>query len=203
MLTDNTTAEAAFFRGSSKSRELHKLVLRLRVLEMKLGVRIWVVHVSGSRMVMTGIDGVSRGNMNAGGMAGADMLLFVPLNVAALKRSPTLTKWLLGWVGDNVEILEPSQWPRIHGSHGTYVWSPPRAAAPAALEWLGELVHKRPTLVHVIVIARLLTALWRNKLGKITDFMLRVPLGCPAWQADNLEPLILAISLTLSQTFPW
>jgi len=50
-------------------------------------------------------DGVSRGDMNAGVMAGADMLSFVPLNVSsfvslnvsALKQSPTLTKWLLGW----------------------------------------------------------------------------------------------------------
>jgi len=167
MFTDNTTAEAALFRGSSKSRELHKLVLRLRVLEMKLGVRIWLVHVSESRMIMTGIDGVSRGDMNAGVMAGTDMLSFVLLNVFALKRSPTLTKWLLGWVGNDVEVLEPSHWPRIHGSHGTYVWSPPPAAAPAALEWLGELVHKRPTWVRVIVIPRLLTALWRKELGKL------------------------------------
>jgi len=83
MFTDNTTAKAAF-RGSSKSRQLHKLVLRLRVLEMKLGVRIWVVHVS--RMIMTGIHGVSRGDMNAGVMAGADMLSFVPLNLSAMHR---------------------------------------------------------------------------------------------------------------------
>ena len=153
-------------------------------------------------MIMT--DGVSRGDMNAGVMAGTDMLSFVLLNVFALKRSPTLTKWLLGWVGDDVEFLEPSQWPRVHGSHGTYVWLPPPAAAPAALEWLGESMHKRPASVHVIVILPgLLTALWRKQVGKITDLMLTVPLGCPAWQADNLEPLILAISLPLSNSFPW
>ena len=91
MFTDNTTAKAAFFRGSSKSRELHNLVPRLWVLEMKLGARIWVVHVSGSRMIMTGIDGVSRGDMNAGVMAGADMLSFVPLNLSAVYWSATLT----------------------------------------------------------------------------------------------------------------
>jgi hypothetical protein len=203
MFTDNTTAEAAFFRGSSKSRELHKLVLCLRVLEMKLGVRIWVVHVSGSRMIMTGIDGVSRGDMNAGVMAGADMLSFVSQNLSAMHRSPKLTNWLQSWVGDGANFLEPSQWPKIHENHGTYVWSPPPAAAPAALEWLDESVHKRPTSVHVIVIPRLLTALWRKQLGNITDLMLTVPLGCPAWQADNLEPLILAISLPLSKSFPW
>jgi hypothetical protein len=44
-------------------------------------------------MIMTGIDGVSRGDMNAGVMAGADMLYFVPLNLSELHRSPTLTRW--------------------------------------------------------------------------------------------------------------
>jgi hypothetical protein len=34
LFTNNTTAEAAYFRGSSKSRQLHGLVLRLRLLEM-------------------------------------------------------------------------------------------------------------------------------------------------------------------------
>jgi hypothetical protein len=37
---------------------------------------------------------------------------------------------------------------------------------------------------------------------KITDLMLTVPLGCPAWQADNLEPLILVISLPFIEIFP-
>jgi len=107
MFTDNTTAEAAFFRESSKSRELHKLVLRLRVLEMKLGVRIWVVHVSGSRMIMTGIDGVSRGDMDAGVMAGADMLSFIPLNLSAMHQSSKLTNWLQSWICDGANFLEP------------------------------------------------------------------------------------------------
>ena len=102
-------------------------------------------------------------------------------------------------------FLEASDWPRKHLNHGTYVWSPPPASAPAALEWLGESKHKRPTLVHVVVVPRLLTALWRKQLGGggVTDVMLTVPLGCPAWQADKLEPLILAISLTLSHSLPW
>jgi hypothetical protein len=40
--TNNTTAEATYFRGSSKSRQLHGLVLRLRLLEMRLGIIIRV-----------------------------------------------------------------------------------------------------------------------------------------------------------------
>jgi hypothetical protein len=102
-------------------------------------------------------------------MAGADMLSFVPLNLSPLHRSPTLTRWLQGWVGNGVEFLEPLQWPRVHEFHGTYVWLPPPAAVSAALEWLGESVHKRPTSVHAIVINRLLTALWRNSWEKLQN----------------------------------
>ena len=203
MFTDNSVAEAAFFRGSSKSRELNHLVLRLRRLEMELGVRIMVVHVLGKRMILTGIDGVSRGGMNAGVMAGADMLSYVPLHLSLLQRSLSLRGWLKEWIGDGGLFLEASDWPRKHLNHGTYVWSPPPAAAPAALDGLGESIHKRPTSVHVVVVPRLLTALWRKQLGKLTDVMLTVPLGCPTWQADNLEPLILAISLPLSHSLPW
>jgi hypothetical protein len=171
MFTDNSVAEAAFSRGSSKSRELNHLVVRLSRLEMELGVRIMVVHVSGKRMILTGIDKVSRGDMNAGVMAGAgaDMLSYVPLHLSSLQRPPSLRGWLEEWIGDGGLFLEASDWPRKHLNHGTYVWSPPPAASPAALEWLGESIHKRPTLMHVIVIPRLLTALWRTQLGKLTD----------------------------------
>ena len=34
LFTDNSTAENSFYRGSSKSKLLHELVLRLRKLEM-------------------------------------------------------------------------------------------------------------------------------------------------------------------------
>jgi hypothetical protein len=76
LFTDDTTAEAADYRCSSKSRELHGFVLRLRLLEMRLGIIIRVIHVSGKRMIQVGVDGVSRGDLNAGVMAGANMLSF-------------------------------------------------------------------------------------------------------------------------------
>ena len=137
-----------------------------------------VVHVSGKRMILIGIDGVSRGNMNAGVMAGADMLSYVPLHLSSLQRSPSLRGWLEEWIGDGGLFLEAADWLQKHFNHGTYVWSPPPAAAPAALEWLGGSIRKRPTSVHVIVIPRLLTALWRKQMGKLSDVMLTVPMGC-------------------------
>jgi hypothetical protein len=87
LFTDNTTVEAAYFRGSSKSRQLHGLVLRLRLLEMRLGIIIRVIHVSGKRIIQVSVDGVSRGDLNAGVMAGANTLSFVPLHLSAVDRS--------------------------------------------------------------------------------------------------------------------
>jgi hypothetical protein len=40
IFTDNSTAERAFFKGSSQSRILHDLVLRLRKLEMTAGIKL-------------------------------------------------------------------------------------------------------------------------------------------------------------------
>jgi hypothetical protein len=51
MFTDNSTAKSCFYRGTSKSRHLylHRLVLRLRLLEMDYGMMIHVIHISGKR----------------------------------------------------------------------------------------------------------------------------------------------------------
>ena len=203
LFTNNTTAETAYFRGFSKSRQLHGLVLRLRLLEMRLGIIIRAIDVSGKRMIQVGVDGVSRGDLNAGVLAGANMPSFVPLHLSAVDRSEELLSWLLSWTGNNTVVLGKSDWPRPHSNCGTYVWAAAPAAAGAALEWLGESIHKRPTSVHVVVIPRLFTLTWRKQLGKTADCLLTIPLGCLVWQTDNLEPLVLAISLPLSRLPPW
>lgn len=67
LFTDNSTAESCYYRGSSSSKLLHALVLRLRMLEMKYGLLIHVIHVSGKRMIAQGTDGCSRGSLLEGG----------------------------------------------------------------------------------------------------------------------------------------
>jgi hypothetical protein len=46
IFTDNTTMEAAFWKGASRSRKLFDLAFRLRKLEMEHDMIIHVVHVS-------------------------------------------------------------------------------------------------------------------------------------------------------------
>ena len=59
MFTDNSTTEAAFWKGTSHSKKLCELVLRLKELEMAHGMILHVIHVSGKRMIKSGIDGLS------------------------------------------------------------------------------------------------------------------------------------------------
>jgi hypothetical protein len=74
IFTDNSTAEAAFWKGTSKSSLLFELVLlRLKELEMELCLQIHVVHVSGKRMIAEGCDGLSRADHGEGVMLGKDI----------------------------------------------------------------------------------------------------------------------------------
>jgi hypothetical protein len=108
-------------------------------------------------MIRVGVDGVSRGDLNAGIMAGASMLSLRPLHLSARERSEGLLLWLLSWLGDNTVVPSESDSPRPHTNGGTYLWAPAPNAA-----WLGESIQKRPTSVHVVVIPCLFTSSWRK-----------------------------------------
>jgi hypothetical protein len=99
--TDNTTAEAAYYKGNSDSRLLFELVVRLRRLDMAGSLRLHVTHIAGSRMIASGVDGLSRGNVTEGLMlqpSVATFASFVPLHLSALTRSPSLLAWLRSWI---------------------------------------------------------------------------------------------------------
>jgi hypothetical protein len=94
LFTDNTTAEAAYWKGHSKSRKLFEIVLRLKKLEMEYDLLLHVIHVSGKRMIHQGTDGLSRADKTAGVMMGRRMQEFVPLHESSLERSKQLRGWL-------------------------------------------------------------------------------------------------------------
>ena len=108
--TDNSTCEAAAYNGSSKSELLFELVLRLHKLEMKYRCRIHIIHCSGERMKAQGSDGLSRGNLTTGVMAGKKMIDFIPIQLTALERSADLKTWLCSWLPPSVEFLEAKDW---------------------------------------------------------------------------------------------
>jgi hypothetical protein len=62
--------------------------------------QVHLIHVAGTRMIWQGSDALSRGDENAGIMAGEDMLSFVPLHKQAIDRSENLLPWVWSWCGN-------------------------------------------------------------------------------------------------------
>ena len=87
MFTDNSTVEAAVAKGNSPSKRLFELVLELKKLQMQYSFILYVVHVSGTRMIEQGTDGVSRGELQAGALTGRPIRDFAPLQLGALQRN--------------------------------------------------------------------------------------------------------------------
>jgi hypothetical protein len=56
---DNSTAKAAFWKGTSKSRLLFDLVLQLKELELDYDLCLHIIHVSGEKMIAVGTDSLS------------------------------------------------------------------------------------------------------------------------------------------------
>ena len=76
-----------------------------------------------------------------------------------------------------------------------------------ALELLCEDQLAHPQWLHVFVVPRLMTHLWRKGLMKNADLLFTVPAQVLFWTAGKFEPLIVAIVLPLmyvpSYTGPW
>lgn len=206
MFTDNSTSEAAFFKGTSKSPLLFDLVLRLHDLQIKHEVVLHVVHVSGRRMIAQGTDGLSRGQTGEGVFRKGEFLDFVPLHLNAVERQPDgLEEWVNYWFGQGEKIhwLSPEGWFLEGQQLNRCVWVPPPAGADAALEQLAKANHKRPHNMHVVLIPRLMTALWRKLLSKICDLTFTVPVGSDVWNDSQCEPLVVGLCLPLSRHYPW
>ena len=74
VMTDNTAFEGAYYKGHSPSAKLNDKV------ERDGGFILHVLHISGKWMKATGVDGLSRGDLTEGILAGADPFSFLPFN---------------------------------------------------------------------------------------------------------------------------
>ncbi len=204
LFTDNETVEAAFHKGSSSSKPLFELVLRLRLLQLHHGLFLHVIHVSGTRMKQQGTDGLSRGCLANGVLLGMDMFNFIHVHLSALDHEPGLLPWLHSWLSPiRWQLLTPFEWFTLGHQKGTFVWSPPPAAADVALEQITTATHKRPVSIYVILFPRLLTAIWRKLLWKLFDVLFFVPTGSDIWPANHHESLFIGICFPLSHHRPW
>jgi hypothetical protein len=94
LFTDNAVSESAFNKGSSKSKLLHGLCARVRKAEMGHSLHVHVVWIAGTRMISQGTDGLSRGDLTSGVMAGDDFLSHIPLDKGHLRDLQSLKNGL-------------------------------------------------------------------------------------------------------------
>ena len=196
-LTDNEVFERTFWKGSSTNEKLHETILRLRKISLTRRLRTLVYHISGERMKRIGVDGLSRGDMYEGVLAGGDPLDYVPFNEGANARSEgRVEEWVKTWWGPfTLRTLTPEGW--FEAAHGSApcLWMPPPAAMAVALEQFAKARHKRPEVPHVFVVPRLMTGHWRKELSKDADVLFTVRVGVSFWSSSQCEPLIVAIAL--------
>ena len=99
VFTDNLLFKSIYYKGTSNIPLLLEIVLLLHKIYMKGDLILHVVHISGTRIIEAGIDGLSIWN-NLGGMVIVfNPLKFVPVDVWAVERSPGLEAWLRSWWG--------------------------------------------------------------------------------------------------------
>jgi hypothetical protein len=77
LFTANFVTEMVWHKGTTKSRLLHGLVQRLRKLEMDGELFIQVVWVAGTRMMRQRTEGLSRGDLFNGILAGKNYLDYI------------------------------------------------------------------------------------------------------------------------------
>ena len=225
LFTDNGTAEAAFFKGSSKSKKLFQLVLELRQLEVTAACKINFIHVAGTRMIAQGTDGLSRGDLNEGVMKGDPLTSFIPLHRSAMDRQPELKTWVKTFVlpaksGEEIIFLDYEGWfekghdiiggernedniwmPKYRSA--TYVWSPPPAGAQIAVEQLRRARLKRELSTHVMIVPRVMAPEWRRQLFKVADLCIDLPFDEHWIKHVQHEPLTFAVSFPFLPHSPW
>ena len=225
LFTDNSTAEAAFYKGISSSKKLFELILKLKQLELTVGCLFHVIHVAGSRMIAQGTDGTSRGDLGEGVMKGQSMLSFVPLHLTALERCPALREEILRIVlprngESSITFLDYEDWfERAHDivggqknndgvwiptyASGTYVWTPPPAGALLAVEQLRRARLKRENSTHVVILPRLMSMEWKRQLFRVADLFVDLPFT-KIWSKENQhEPLTFAVVFPFLNHRPW
>jgi hypothetical protein len=203
LFTDNFTAECAYYRGGSNSSKiLNGLIFKLWNLQMMYDFALFVYHIAGTRMIASGIDGLSRGDKTEGIAKGDSILKHVPIHLAPTQRHSVLKHWLENEVW-NESLLGKLHWMTYEDwfdnllKKGNFVWDVPPSAGETAVEQLCSHTHGRPEGFHIFLTPRLCTSHWRKQLLKCCDFVLTLPFDNRFWPNSAHEPLLMGIHFPL------
>jgi hypothetical protein len=185
LITDNSAFEGAYYKGHSSSRELSDIVFRVHKAQRDGGFVLHVIHISGKRMKASGVDGLSRGDLTEGMMAGRDPLSCIPFNQGADERSGgRVSRWVRSWwksrngvdfCGMPLKTITKDNMFELKNLQAARLWMLP----PAAMEVVMELLCK-DRLAHPQW--HLMTHFWRKDLMKNADLLF--------WQRFHFGPSV-------------
>ena len=160
--TDNMVSYYVVHSSSSRSPNLHALMLEIKDLEQELQCHLEVVHVPGTYLIMQGTDGLSRGVWMS------PQRQFTGINAAifqAVPYSPSLHCWALDLLGiprqRGLHIDESMVWsPRVLRNQLTFWTPPPELARQAIVSFLLAWVQSPRTTAAVFLVPRILQREW-------------------------------------------
>jgi hypothetical protein len=126
--TNNSLWLAVWNKGLSSAHHLFYLVLALKQEASKHEVFLHCFHISGDSVIASGVDGLSRGNYDAGVSQGIDACQFMPLNVSAWDvAGDVLADWCKSLMGkDYAPLLTLVGWFERGHQPGVHICPPPR-----------------------------------------------------------------------------
>jgi len=152
-------------------------------------------------MKAQGTDGLSRGSNSGGVMGGKDMLSYIPLHLSPHDREPLVGRFVEDLL-DGMEFvtLSPEGWYTTALEGGNCIWMVPPAAGDVVYELVDKARLRHPTSMHVILIPRLLTGMWRRLMTRRTDCYMKIDWPEVWPMSTHFEPLLIFITLPFNLT---
>jgi hypothetical protein len=183
--TDNLVSYYVVHNGNSTSPELHKLIRRIKILEIKLDCRVEPVHVPGKLMIEQCTDGLSQGIWASPERVLRSSVEESWLALTAAPFSSLLGQWALRLVGHSpsrsyVHHHDRSAWDWNTIGDQTTIWTPsPEIACQSVTHILDYWVERPHTTDAVFIIPRILQRDWGYLSRHILEFGIFLPQSLP------------------------
>jgi hypothetical protein len=207
--TDNLVSYYVVQNGSSSSPELHNLVRQVKVLEMKMGCRLEVIHVPGRLMIGEGTDGLSRGIWISPDRMLRSTVEESRMTLEAIPLTPALGRWILNLVGlsKNTKYTHHtsmSSWDWDGIFQKLSIWNPsPEIARQALSHFLDCWVERAHETAGIFIIPRILQREWGHLSKHVLEIAVIYPHTLPDdCRFDSLIPFCVLFIPPYRRTLP-
>jgi hypothetical protein len=183
--TDNLVSYYIAHNGSSTSRELHKLIRRIKILEIKMDCRVELVHVPGKLVIEQCTNGLSRGIWASPERVLRSSVEESWLALTVTPYSPIMGQWALHLVGHSpnrvfVHHPDTSEWTWPSIGDQTTIWTPsPEIGRQAVTRVLDYWVEHPHTTNAIFLIPRVLQQDWGYLSRHILEYGVFLPQSLP------------------------